>query len=246
MRSEVTSRRPRPIAWTRRNARGRPGRPEPGARHPPRPSTHRRLGDWSKTMRSLDLFTASSTTPPTALALAATLALAACGGGDGGSGDVTGPCWAAVRTIRHRARRRQGRRPGRRALRAGQRDNLADVRDESGETISRQVPITGVPISRRMIAIDFRASNGKLDGVGNDSRVDTIDNLTGPPTRSARSFSPATISPSTSLRHWTSIRRPTACGSIGLEPAGGTGSSIPTTETATTGNTPALRRRRPP
>src|SRR6476660_7794114 len=38
-------------------------------------------------------------------------------------------------------------------------------------TLSRIMPITGLPFGKRIVGIDFRASNGKLYGVGNDSRV---------------------------------------------------------------------------
>jgi hypothetical protein len=132
----------------------------------------------------------------TALALAATLALAACGGGDGGSGDIVGPPPgddsgnepppappsdgpAPVGAVIY-------------ALDNG--NNLLMFGTESGETISRKVAITGVPILKRMIAIDFRASNRKLYGVGNDSRVYTIDTLTGAATPVGAPFSPAIIS----------------------------------------------------
>ena len=46
-------------------------------------------------------------------------------------------------------------------------------------TLSRKVPITGLPILKRIVGIDFRPSNKKLYGVGNDSRVYTIDPVTG-------------------------------------------------------------------
>jgi hypothetical protein len=66
---------------------------------------------------------------------------------------------------------------------------------ESGATPSRQVKITGLPILNRLIAIDFRESNGRLYGVGNDSRVYVIDTLTGAATAvSGQPFSPGIIS----------------------------------------------------
>jgi hypothetical protein len=46
---------------------------------------------------------------------------------------------------------------------------------ENPGTIVRSVPISGLPIFNRIVGIDFRPSNGKLYGVGNDSRVYTID-----------------------------------------------------------------------
>jgi Domain of unknown function (DUF4394) len=50
---------------------------------------------------------------------------------------------------------------------------------ESPGTLSRKVPITGLPILKRIVGIDFRPSNGKLYGVGNDSRVYIIDPVSG-------------------------------------------------------------------
>ncbi|HZM26436.1 MAG TPA: DUF4394 domain-containing protein [Gemmatimonadales bacterium] len=50
---------------------------------------------------------------------------------------------------------------------------------ESPGTLSRKVQITGLPILKRIVGIDFRPSNGKLYGVGNDSRVYIIDPVTG-------------------------------------------------------------------
>jgi hypothetical protein len=50
---------------------------------------------------------------------------------------------------------------------------------ESPGTISRMVSITGLPVLKRIVGIDFRPSDGKLYGVGNDSRVYVVDTLTG-------------------------------------------------------------------
>ena len=147
-------------------------------------------------MRSLTVHWKIDAATLTRLALAATLALAACGGGDGGGGDVIGPP--------------PGDDPGNDPPPSGSTDgpppvgaviyaldngnNLLMFGTESGQTISRKVGITGVPILKRMIGIDFRASNGKLYGVGNDSRVYTIDTLTGAATPVGAPFSPAIIS----------------------------------------------------
>jgi hypothetical protein len=49
---------------------------------------------------------------------------------------------------------------------------------ESFEVLSTKVRISGVPILKRIIGIAIRPSNGKVYGVGNDSRVYTIDPLT--------------------------------------------------------------------
>jgi hypothetical protein len=46
---------------------------------------------------------------------------------------------------------------------------------ESFDVLSGQARITGVPILKRIIGLVYRPSNGKLYGVGNDSRVYTID-----------------------------------------------------------------------
>ncbi|MGH7630034.1 MAG: DUF4394 domain-containing protein [Gemmatimonadales bacterium] len=46
-------------------------------------------------------------------------------------------------------------------------------------TIARTVAISGLPFLNRIVGIDFRPSNGKLYGVGNDSRVYTLDAATG-------------------------------------------------------------------
>jgi hypothetical protein len=63
---------------------------------------------------------------------------------------------------------------------------------ESPETINRMVPITGLPPLKRIVGIDFRPSNGKLYGVGNDSRVYVLDTLTGAATAvGSTPFTPA-------------------------------------------------------
>ena len=46
-------------------------------------------------------------------------------------------------------------------------------------TLSRIMGITGLPVGKRIVGIDFRPSNGKLYGVGNDSRVYVLDTLSG-------------------------------------------------------------------
>lgn len=50
---------------------------------------------------------------------------------------------------------------------------------ENPGTIARTVPISGLPFLNRIVGIDLRPSNGKLYGVGNDSRVYTLDPGTG-------------------------------------------------------------------
>jgi uncharacterized protein DUF4394 len=45
-------------------------------------------------------------------------------------------------------------------------------------TPTRIVPITGLPILKRIVGVDFRPSDGRLYGVGNDSRVYVLDTVT--------------------------------------------------------------------
>jgi len=49
---------------------------------------------------------------------------------------------------------------------------------ESVDVATAEMEITGLPILKRIIGITLRPSNGKLYGIGNDSRVYTIDPLT--------------------------------------------------------------------
>lgn len=49
---------------------------------------------------------------------------------------------------------------------------------ESAETVAKSTVISGLPTLNRIVEIDFRPSDGKLYGVGNDSRVYTIDPAT--------------------------------------------------------------------
>jgi hypothetical protein len=190
-------------------------------------------------MPSLTLHRKFDAATLTALALAATIALAACGGGDGG-GDVTGPPPgddsgdntpppgppadgpAPVGAVIY-------------ALDNG--NNLLMFGTESGETVSRKVRITGVPILKRMIGIDFRASNGKLYGVGNDSRVYTIDTLTGAATAVGAPFSPGIIS-SFDIHFGMDFEPGTDRIRLISNELGGNWSINPDDGTATTGNTP--------
>jgi hypothetical protein len=57
-------------------------------------------------------------------------------------------------------------------------NNFLVFGSESFDVLSAQMRITGLPILKRIIGIVIRPSNGKLYGVGNDSRVYTIDPLT--------------------------------------------------------------------
>ena len=49
---------------------------------------------------------------------------------------------------------------------------------ESPGVLSKIRKITGLPLLKRIVGIDFRPSNGRLYGVGNDSRVYVIDTAT--------------------------------------------------------------------
>jgi hypothetical protein len=57
-------------------------------------------------------------------------------------------------------------------------------------SLARQVQITGMPAGAAMLGIDFRA-NGGLYGVGSDSRVYTLDTLSGAATPVGGTFAPA-------------------------------------------------------
>jgi hypothetical protein len=66
---------------------------------------------------------------------------------------------------------------------------------ESAETIARSTVISGLPTLNRIVEIDFRPSDGKLYGVGNDSRVYTIDPATAEATPvSSEPFTPGIAS----------------------------------------------------
>ncbi len=57
-------------------------------------------------------------------------------------------------------------------------NNFLVFGSESFDVLSAQMRITGLPILKRIIGIVVRPSDGKVYGVGNDSRVYTIDPLT--------------------------------------------------------------------
>src|SRR5262245_23052084 len=123
-----------------------------------------------------------------ALSLAATLALAACGGGDGG-GLTTPP--PPPDDDPPPSQSTDGPPPVGDVIYALDNGNrLLMFGTESANTISRLVKITGVPILKRIIGIDFRPSNRRLSGVGKDSRVYVIDTLTGAASPVGEPFSP--------------------------------------------------------
>ena len=66
---------------------------------------------------------------------------------------------------------------------------------KSFDALTAKMRIEGLPILKRIIGIAIRPSNGKLYGVGNDSRVYTIDPLTAVATPvSGAPFSPGVVS----------------------------------------------------
>ena len=58
------------------------------------------------------------------------------------------------------------------------------------ETLARQVAITGMPAGAAMLGIDFRPADGKLYGIGSDSRMYTVDTLTGASKAVGGAFTP--------------------------------------------------------
>jgi len=63
---------------------------------------------------------------------------------------------------------------------------------ESAETVSRTTQLQGVPQGRRLVGLDYRPSDGRLYGVGNDSRVYLVDPVASTATPvSTTPFSPA-------------------------------------------------------
>lgn len=70
-------------------------------------------------------------------------------------------------------------------------NNFLVFGSESFDALTAKMRITGVPILKRIIGITIRPSDGKLYGIGNDSRVYTIDPLTAVATPvSSAPFSP--------------------------------------------------------
>ena len=108
----------------------------------------------------------------------ALLTLAAACGGDGNGGGLTEP--PPSEPPPSEPPPQQGLAPKGQAIYAVDLANqLVLFGTESPGTLSRKVPITGLPILKRIVGIDFRPSNGKLYGVGNDSRVYIIDPVSG-------------------------------------------------------------------
>ncbi|HEU5169872.1 MAG TPA: DUF4394 domain-containing protein [Gemmatimonadales bacterium] len=59
------------------------------------------------------------------------------------------------------------------------------------QTLLRASPITGLPAGARIVGLDFRPGTGGLYGVGLDSRLYTIDTLSGAATAVGGAFTPA-------------------------------------------------------
>jgi hypothetical protein len=57
-------------------------------------------------------------------------------------------------------------------------NNFELFHSASPGTVDRNVAITGLPAENRIVGIDFRPADGKLYGVGNDSRVYVLDTIT--------------------------------------------------------------------
>lgn len=58
-------------------------------------------------------------------------------------------------------------------------------------TVNRQVAITGLLVGDRIVGIDFRPADGKLYGVGTDSRVYVVDTVTAVASPVGPTFTPA-------------------------------------------------------
>jgi len=57
-------------------------------------------------------------------------------------------------------------------------NNFELFHSASPGTVDRKIAITGLPAENRIVGIDFRPADGKLYGVGNDSRVYVLDTIT--------------------------------------------------------------------
>jgi hypothetical protein len=69
-------------------------------------------------------------------------------------------------------------------------NNLVEFGSGNPGTLARYVAITGMTAGASMVGIDFRPSDGRLYGVGTDSRVYTIDTLTGAASAVGGAFTP--------------------------------------------------------
>jgi hypothetical protein len=70
-------------------------------------------------------------------------------------------------------------------------NNFALFHSASPGTVDRNLPITGLLTGDRIVGIDFRPVDGKLYGVGTDSRVYTVDTVTAVASPVGVTFTPA-------------------------------------------------------
>jgi hypothetical protein len=70
-------------------------------------------------------------------------------------------------------------------------NNFALFHSGSPGTVDRKTPISGLPDGDRIVAFDFRPADGKLYGVGTDSRVYVVDTVTAVATAVGAAFTPA-------------------------------------------------------
>ena len=70
-------------------------------------------------------------------------------------------------------------------------NNFALFHSASPGTVNRELAITGLLTGDRIVGIDFRAVDGKLYGVGTDSRVYTVDTVTAVASPVGATFTPA-------------------------------------------------------
>jgi hypothetical protein len=125
--------------------------------------------------------------------LTLTATLAACGG-EGSGGGLTDPPSDPIPadpTPSDPTPPSEGPAPvGRVVYAVDIKNNFLVFGTESFDVLSRKVKITGVPLLKRIIGIVVRPSDGKVYGVGNDSRVYTIDPVTAVATPVGPEFSP--------------------------------------------------------
>lgn len=70
-------------------------------------------------------------------------------------------------------------------------NNFVLFHSGSPGTVDRKLAISGLPAGDRIVGIDFRPSDGKLYGVGTDSRVYVVDTVTAAATAVGAAFTPA-------------------------------------------------------
>jgi hypothetical protein len=123
------------------------------------------------------------------LALAAVALVAACGGDSGGPSSPSNPDPDPIPTPEPPAPGPVSGLEGRAIFGLTCANQLVLFGSGNPEELQRQVQITGMSAGSVMVGIDFRG--GDLYGVGTDSRVYTVDTLTGAATVAGGAFSPA-------------------------------------------------------